>query len=220
MYFNNHKAATAACALALSFIFWIGCGSKKPNEQETTAALPPLPSAEVAKLKPVPHRNMLATSEVLSPATPPPETAIHPACAANGSETDYTVEVKYGVGVCTTPGGFPSVPYSGAITQSNFAPTHKLEATTLSDEQKAVFQPPLGGVWCYIDSGPWQGYITSTRGCSGSCSPDNVLTLTNAPNLVVISWYGSVFDHPAGFDYVSSPKSQGTADQGRCHAQN
>jgi len=221
MYQTNSKPAATTVVLALAALSWIACGQKKPTEQETTAALPDLPQTEIAKLMPVPHSQMLATSEVQQPPTAPPETAIHPDCAANASETDYTAEVNYPITVCTFPNG-PSVPIG--TTEGPSAATHKLNTSNLSAQQKAATGQSSQAIiwWCHQDKGPWQGYLTSERGCSGVCAPQNVLTLTNAPNLVTFHWAGSVVD-PSGapFTYASKPVAVGPpVDEGRCHAQN
>jgi len=222
----SRKSCTPAAAtffLFLGALLWIGCGAKKSSEQEVTASLPELPQADAAKLKPVPRTQMLATSEIQLPAPPPPESesAIHPNCAANGSETDFSAEVKYSVTVCVFPNA-PSAPIGTAP-----APTHKLDSSRLSAEQQAITgqapAPALKLLWCHQDDGPWQGFLSSERGCSGICASQNALTLNNTPNLVVFRWTGSPFDIPPGapFSYASKPVALGPpVDEGRCHAQN
>ena len=208
----------------------LGCGrsavdrvrSKKPSEQEVTASLPELPQADLAKLKQVPRTQILATSEVQLPAPAPPESesAVHPNCAADASEIDYSAEVNYPITVCNPPNGVPV----GTIPGPS-APTHKLDSSKLSAEQKAVAGQSATAQlwWCHQHNGPWQAYLSSVRGCSGVCGPQNVLTLTNAPNLVTFHWAGSPGEVPPGapFTYASKPAALGPPiDEGRCHAQN
>jgi hypothetical protein len=213
----------ATIVVVLGSLLWMACGTKKPSEQDVTASLPDLPQTDVAKLKPVPRAQMLATSEVLwaAPAPPESQSAVHQNCAQDSSETDYSVEVKYPITVCLLPPNVPSVPI-GTSTGS-FAPTHKLDSSNLSAEQKAVAgeAQTLKVWWCHQDNGPWQGSLISTRECTVSCSTLNTLTLTNTPNMVGgFHWYGSPFTIPDGapFSYASKPVALGPPiDNGACN---
>jgi hypothetical protein len=218
MYTKAHAKIVATVALALSGLSLVGCGAKTKSEQEITASLPDLPQTEVAKMKPVPHTQMLATSEVQRLTGPPPEPAVHPDCAANAIESDCSAEVSYPITVCT----FPSGVITGTFPGGPLEPTQKLDITRLSAEQKAVAGQSTQSVfWCKVHTGPWQAFLSSTKGCGGTCATDNILTLTSAPNLVVFQWYGSIIDdHPQVFQYVGKLNLLGTTNVDKCHAEN
>ena len=215
--FRKTQHVVTALALALGSPFWIGCSGDKDKDQAATAAsLPALSQDDVAKLKPVPHQQLLATSEVqLAPNAAPDDGIAHPDCAADDIETDYSAEVLYPITVCTVlSGGI------GVFTPGDATPTHKLDPSALSSEQQAAFSNPQTIYWCRQSKGPWQGQLSSEHGCAGTCNTQNRLTLTNTPNLVVFSWVGAITAHPTAFQFDGNPKMLGTVDFGRCHPEN
>jgi len=213
-------------ALLSGALFWSGCTDKERDTAAVSASLPALPQEEIAKLKPVPNRQMLATSEVkMAPNAAPAEGFVHPNCAADDIETDYSAEVLYAVTVCT-----PIIVVSGGTgvfspgEMGPVQPTHKVDFSALSAEQQGAFTDPKGSngtiYWCKQKKGPWQGHLSSEHACIGLCSTQNTLTLTNTPNLVTFQWVGSVQDHPTAFEYQGKLTSLGTVDWGRCHPDN
>ena len=204
--------------LVLSSLFWIGCtGDQDKDLHAKAASLPVLPQEDVAKLKPVPREQMLATSEVHLASDVAPDGGIaHPNCTTDEVETDYSAEVFYPMTVCTVlSGGI------GKFTSGDAAPTHKLDYAALSPEQQAAFgnpQPLPGTIyWCRQSKGPWQGALSSDHLCSGTCDTQNRLTLTNAPNLVIFTWTGEIQNHPSYFEFDGALKLLGTAILDRCH---
>jgi hypothetical protein len=211
----------AALAFVLCSLLWTGCKSEKDREQEITASLPEVPEADVAKLKVVPHNQMLATSEVRLSPNAPPDTGIHPDCTTDDVETDFNAEVTYAVFFCGISGGTGVISVgTGVFSPSSRTPTHKVEVAKLSKEQRAVFTTPPGGIWSWADSGPWQGVLRRENSCSETCNVQNTLSLTNTPNPVTIEWDGQINDHPNLFEFVGKLQSLGTTDFGRCHSQN
>jgi hypothetical protein len=98
-----------------------------------------------------------------------------------------------------------------------------LDTSKLAAEQRVVADgKTLGpGFSCGVHHGPWQAFLSSTKGCGGTCATDNILTLTNAPNLVLFEWYGSpVEDHPPVFQYVGKLNLLGITHVQKCHGEN
>jgi hypothetical protein len=223
--FSRTRTIVPAAALLTGGLICAGCSTSADKEKEaqaTVEALPSLPQADIANLKPVSDQQQLATSESLRIApAPPPEGAAHPNCAADEIESDYTAKVSYPVTVCSV---LSVVVGTITTTVGTTQPTHKLEASVLSPEQLAalgVAQPAGQVFWCRQSKGPWQGSLTSDHTCSGTCDLQNVLTLTNTPNVITFHWTGSIQVHPGlNFDFVGAPKLVDTANLGKCHPQN
>jgi len=218
MFRKIYPHVVTASMLAFgSVVFWIGCQSDKDKEQATTASLPALPQEDVAKLKVVPDQQMLATSEVHLIPNAVPDNAVHPNCAAHDVEIDYGAKVSYPITVCR----FPVVGTgTGVFSPGSGEPTHKLESGRLSAEQRAGLQQTPELFWCSTSKGPWQGYLRSEHGCSGTCDTQNKLTLTNVPYLVEFDWIGAITSHPPSFEFVGKLEGLGTVDNGPCHPEN
>jgi hypothetical protein len=215
--------------LLLGITLWSGCNNSKskegqPNEETSVTALPELPAADAALLKPVPNSKLLATTVLKRSPKPAPGT-IHPDCAAYDVTTTYNIQVKYPVTVCTLLGVPDNGVGSGVFTQLA-APTHKLDNAKLPQDQQAFAaslsnSASLSSVWrCRQDSGPWQGNLVSEKGCINNCATDNLLTLLNTPNLIQFEWYGSIIsDKPPDFQFVGQPQ-QVDVEREVCHPQN
>jgi hypothetical protein len=197
----------------------IGCRREK-DQSAMTAPLPALPQADVAKLKPVEGRQMLATGEVqIAPNAAPDEEAVHPDCAADEIETDYSVKVLYPVTVCQNIGGGGF----GTSVPDDAAPNYKVDRSALSSEQQSAFANPQASpavYVCYQSKGPWQGSLASVHACAGTCNTQNRLTLTNTPNQIIFTWVGAVLTHPSYFQFDGKLTLLGTVDYGRCHPEN
>ena len=213
-------------SLVLLGMLWSGCNNSKTKVQETVEALPELPAADVANLKAVPNTKTLATS-VLKRSPRPVPAKIQPACAIDDVTFTYSVEVEYPVTVCI-PLNIPSTGTATGVYTGGLTPTHKLDNSKLpqdlqslatGSQNSASSQPPT--IWqCRQDKGPWQGSLTSEKGCTDNCATDNILTLLNTPNLVKIEWYGTIFDDkPPDVTFVGG-LHQIDVERDRCHPQN
>ena len=215
----------AGLTLVLAGSFWAGCSSEKSKEEQSIASLPELAPADVAMLKAVPNNSMLATSVLKRGSRPEPASKIQPACAAEDVTITYSVEVEFPVTVCTLH-GLPTsgIPVGGIFTQLK-EPTHKLDSAKLPQELQSVAgnkssSGPSQAIpifQCRQDEGPWQASLTSERHCTNVCSPDNLLTLLNTPNLIEFEWYGSITDDkPPDFTYVPHTLQQLDIDRQSC----
>ncbi len=215
---------TAGLALVLIAMLWIGCSSSKSKEEESVAALPELEAGDVATLKAVPNSKALATS-VLKRGPQPEAPKIQPPCPADDVTLTYSAEVDYPVTVCTLL-GVPDTGVGSGVFTLGIAPTHKLDNSKLPKElqsqasrssSSAAFVP----IWrCKKDKGPWQGVLTSEKGCTNTCATDNILTLLNTPNLIGFEWYGSIItDKPPDFQFVGQLQLIDTV-RDKCHKQN
>jgi hypothetical protein len=223
--FHQTRHIVPAFVMLAGGLIYTGCssgGNKESMSRATVEALPSLPQADIAKLQPVPDQQQLATSEIKRavPQPSPEEDVAHPNCAADEIEFDYTAKVSYPVTVCTSLDVVVGVFSGGPIT-----PTHKLEASALSPEQLAAFgstTPKETIFWCHQSKGPWQATLNSDHACSGTCDTQNVLTLTNTPNIITFHWTGAINPPPSifNFQYVGQPKLVDKADLGKCHPQN
>ena len=213
--FRNRAVATVA--LAVCVIGGIGCGSK--IDQNAVASLPDLPQADLAKLTPVAHSTVLATSDVHRlPAEPPAIGPPSPSCPQDASRTTLSVDVTYPVTVCAQPP--VDVAVVGVVFVERRGPTHKLADARLPTEMRRSPQAPqnVNAFWgCRMDSGPWQGLLTEEHGCSGTWRPLNTLTLIDTPNVVFWGWYGRRQDHPSDFQFASNPVQISDDDLGACH---
>jgi hypothetical protein len=196
-----------------------GCSHDKPaNQDPALASLPQLPDGDLARLKGVDGKPVLATGgEIQFPAPPPPAGVAAPKCAARAFETDYSGKASYSVFYCGI-GGVTGWPTTGTTTTIPLKPSYSIDYSRLSAEQRGVLgTQPTGGVFCSVSKGPWSAEIKSQHECSGTCDAQNQMTLTDAPKLVVISWIGALNPPPAGVEFVGSLKPTGTFDNGPCH---
>jgi len=220
-----------ALVLLASGFLGIGCNSgssdnskNAANAAATVAALPALPQEDAALLRPVlDQQGVLATREIHLDVQPPPEGPAQRSCTADDVETEYSVAVLHPVTFCTTQS-----PADGNLTtqgevngnlQKVHGPaTHKLEISALSPAQLAAFggTAPTAALSCHQSKGPWQGMLTSGQACSGTCIPQNTLTLTNTPNTITFHWEGTIDAHPSVFQFQGVPTPEGTVDWSRC----
>lgn len=216
---------------ALVTIFFLGlcllaCGPKQNTDQEKVASLPDLPQADVDKLKLVPNTHLLATSQVQRPSAPPPASGPPPPCPADQTETDYTVQVLYPITVCRSIVLAPQEidgSYAGFYIDRQGATSRVANSKLPSELQGIAGNAPGASTvpwWvCRTDKGPWQGYLTESHLCVGTCSAVFSLQLTNAPNPEVWAWDLSLGNHhfDPDFQFASALVSLGTTDYGSCH---
>lgn len=205
---------------ALVMISLVGLGllrcSTKNTDQEKIASLPDLSQSEVDKLKLVPNTHMLATSEVHR-RSPQPLTGPPPPCPADWTETDYTAQVTYPVTTCHVLGSTTEALAGFYVDREG--PTSRVANSKLGSEVRGIAGDANAWWVCRTENGPWQGYLTESHLCIGTCSTLFSLELTNAPNTFVWSWDGSLGSHnfDPNFQFVGQLVSLGSIDYGSCH---
>jgi hypothetical protein len=219
--------SSALVTVSLIGLCLLACGPKQGTDQGKIASLPDLPQADVDKLKLVPNTHFLATSQVQRPSNPPPVAGPPPPCPADSTETDYTAQVLYPITVCR------SLVLATEETAGSYAefyidrlgPTSKVANSKLPTELQGIAGNAPGAqasnLWwaCRTEKGPWQGYLTESHLCVGTCSAVFSLQLTNAPNPMVWAWDLNLDNHnfDPNFQFVGTPVSLGTTDYGSCH---
>jgi hypothetical protein len=185
-------------------------------QKDVLSGLNELSNEAAVALRPVADSRLLATRAQQIAAVPtqgPP----HPPCAADESDTYYDAKITATITVCTPlivgnalERGFPR-----EVRATQFKLTNPAIFQTLAGLNSAdVKLPPY---ICTTSDGPWMARITAHRGCIGTCSPHNHLSVVGVPNPVEFDWYGGFDPHPAGFEFIGSPVETDHQSQGQCN---
>lgn len=151
--------------------------------------LPELPQQESAKLEPVPNTGLLATKVKPSIPALPGGGRATAACPGDHLTSFYEAQITTPITVCSL-----NVP--------------TLQLFDRGPSSKRRFSHAIADrlYTCSVQNGPWTAQITSERMCVVTCSPLNSLMVVGVPNTVQFQWFGGIEeDHPAGFEFVSSP---------------
>ena len=169
-------------------------------------------------LRPVADSRLLATKAqqvAVAPSQGPP----HPPCPADASTTFYDAKITTPITVCTPliVGNALEKAFLGEVRVTRFKLTNPAIFQLLADLKNSTVEPPP--YVCTSSDGPWPARITAERGCIGTCSPHNHLFVVGVPNNVEFDWYGRFDQHPAGFEFVSSPTETDHQSQGQCNGE-
>ena len=183
--------------------------------KDPVAGLAELPGDSAKTLQPIPGTRLLGNTIQQAALEVPPPIPAGEKCAANASVTFYEAQITTPIVVCSSVLDVAllenGIFYSRDGT-TKFKLTDAVVAADLKDA--TLWRPPFA---CQTSNGPWTARITASRGCVGTCSPLNTLTVVGVPNNVSYGWYGALETHPPGFEFVSTPTVTSQQDLGPCN---
>lgn len=193
----------------ISVLLLAGCA------KDPVAGLTELSNDLAKTLRPIPGTRLLGNTVKQAAPEPPPPIPPGARCPVNASITFYDAQITTPIIVC-----FPVVNVAqlenALFYSSSATTTFKLtDASVFADLKDAtLWRPPFA---CQTSNGPWSARITASRGCIGTCSPINHLTVIGVPNNVSYVWSGELEKHPAGFEFVNTPTITNQQDLGSCN---
>jgi hypothetical protein len=198
-HYKRIRSLLAIISLLIVADWLAGCAKKDP-----VAGLDELPSQAVANLRLVKDVHVLATRIEPTSRRPPEPFSIATLCAKDWSYTYFDAKITIPISICTRAAGRLANENNLLFPRNSGRATFKLSDLSIFGDLKdsVLEQPPLV---CTVNDGPWAARIVQERACIGTCSPLNTLTVVGVPNSVLFAWYGTLNDHPQGFEFVGQP---------------